>query len=177
MTMRQEPGRLMVREFITPYLSDVLALFAMTGDETVMRYMGFKRHTSLMQARELVERYVEHEAAKYLAVYRDGDPEDVLGVVGLEVQGHQAAITIMFRADFKARGAGREFAIPFVNWLLASNPAIKRVWAYCHVDNVPVQNLLRRMGAVREGRLRKFQFFPNISDEPQDCFIYSIIRS
>src|ERR1700753_1745897 len=105
-TLRQEPNRLAVRKFTAPFMRDVLALFAMTGDETVMRYMGFRRHTSLKQAFELIMQYAEHPNAQYVAVYRDGDPDDILGVAGLEVQGHQAAITIMFRADFKARGAG-----------------------------------------------------------------------
>ena len=35
---------------------------------------------------------------------------------------------------------------------------------------------MTRMGAEREGRLRRFEMFPNLSDEPQDCFVYSIVR-
>ena len=95
--------------------------------------------------------------------------------MGFEVIEHQVAMTIMFRRDWKARGAGREFSVPFVAWIF-THPQIWRVWAYCHPKNVPVIRVLERMGATREGLLRRFAVFPNISDEPQDAYVYGIVR-
>lgn len=150
-------------------------VFAMTGDAVVMQYMGFKMHETVDEATALIERYRD-APGRFQAVCLDADPNDVLGIVGLEVQGHQAAMTIMFRRGAKARGMGRVISVPFVEWIF-THPTIWRVWAYCHVDNIPVQRVLERMGAVCEGRLRRFAFFPNIStEEPQDVFTYSIIR-
>jgi len=79
-------------------------------------------------------------------------------------------MTIMFRRDWKARGAGREFSVPFVQWIFM-HPQIWRVSAFCHVDNFPVRRVLERMGASYEGTLRRFEMFPNVSDEPQDAIV------
>lgn len=170
--MNAELGQFVVRD-LNPWEGP--RVFRLTGDPAAMRYMGFAVHTSEAQAAALIEQYRNNELGRWLAVCPKDDPVDVLGIVGLEVRGHQAAVTIMFRGDWKARGAGRAFSVPFVRWIFM-HPTVWRVWAYCHVDNVPVQRVLERMGAVREGRLRRFEFFPNVSTEPQDVYVYAITR-
>lgn len=164
-------GRYLIRD-IHPWEGP--GLFAMTGDHNVMRYMGFAAHRTVDQATQLIKQY-RASPSKWQAVVLDGDPTDMLGIVGMEVQGHQATMTIMFRRDWKARGAGREFSVPFVKWIF-THKNIWRVWAYAHVDNVPVQRVLERMGAAREGRMRRFAFFPNVSELPQDVYVYAIVR-
>jgi [ribosomal protein S5]-alanine N-acetyltransferase len=149
-------------------------IFALTGDRAVMKYMGFRAHDSVSDATKLIAQY-RNSPSRWQAVCLDGEPTDILGILGFEVEGHQAAATIMFRRDWKARGAGREFSAPFVQWVF-THPQIWRMWAYCHPDNIAVQRVLGRMGAECEGRLRRFAVFPNISPEPQDAYIYSIIR-
>jgi len=149
-------------------------VFAMTGDHNVKRYMGFTTHRSVDDATKLIGMY-RTSPGRWQAVTLDGDPTDILGIIGLEVQGHTAGMTIMFRRDWKARGAGREFCQPFVQWLF-TKPQIWRLWAYCHTENIPVIRTLERMKAVREGTFRKFAMFPNISQIPQDCYVYSIVR-
>lgn len=173
MTIREaQLGRFLIRD-LNPW--EGAAVFALTGDEQVMKYMGFAVHKSVDDATKLLQLY-QNTPARYQAVCLDGDPTDVLGIVGLEVHGHQATMTLMFRRDMKARGAGREFSAPFIQWLF-SHPKIWRLWSYVHVDNVPGQRVTERLGALKEGRLRRFEFFPNISTtEPQDVYIYSIVR-
>jgi len=170
--MIAEIGRFVVRD-LNPWEGP--RVFRLTGDPAVTRYMGFMTHTDEAQAARLIERYRSNPAARWLAVCPVDDPADVLGIAGFEVRGHQATITIMFRNDWKARGAGRQFSVPFVQWIF-THPDVWRVWAYCHVDNLPVQRVLERMGAEREGRLRRFEVFPNVSDEPQDVYVYAIVR-
>lgn len=164
-------GRFLVRD-IAPWEGP--RIFAMTGDHLTMKYMGFRTHKTIDEARDLIATYAK-SPSKWQAVCHDGDPNDVLGIIGFEVMGHQAAMSIMFRRDWKARGAGREFSVPFVKWIF-THPQIWRVWAYAHVDNIPVQRVLERMGAEREGRLRRYSYFPNVSDEPQDVYVYGIVR-
>lgn len=172
--MNAEVGPFIVRD-IAPW--EGAGLFRLTSNPAVMRYMGFAVHTSEAQATALIERYQNNTECRWLAVCYPDDPAGILGVAGLEVRGHQAAMTIMFRGDRKARGAGREFSVPFVQWIF-THPAIWRVWAYCHVNNVPVQRVLQRMGAEREGMLRRFEYFPNCGepDKPQHVYVYSIVR-
>lgn len=160
-------GRFTVRDV---NLWDAAHLLELFGDDGTVRYMGVRKLQNIGDAMALVSRY-EASPTKWLAVLG----EEFLGVVGLETRGHQAAVTIAFKRSREARGAGREFSKPFVQWIF-THPQIWRVWAYCHVDNVSVQRVLERMGAEREGRLRRFEFFPNVSDEPQDVYVYGIVR-
>jgi len=168
-----ELGRFVLRD-LNPWEGP--RVFRLTGDPVVMRYMGFPVHADVEQAGALIERQRLNDRQRWLAVCPNEDHNDVLGLMGFEVQGHAATVTLMFRNDWKAKGAGRAVSIPFVQWIF-THRQIWRVWAYCHVDNVPVQRVLERMGAEREGRLRRFEFFPNIStEEPQDVYVYAIVR-
>lgn len=169
--MNAELGRFVIRD-INPW--EAPAVFRLTGDPQVTRYMGFETHKNEIEAAELVYRYCR-APGRWLAIAPKDNPADLLGIVGFEVQRHQAAVTIMFSRDWRARGAGRAFSAPFVEWIF-THPQIWRVWAYCHVDNLPVQRVLERMGAEREGRLRRFEVFPNLGPEPQDVYVYAIVR-
>ena len=169
--MTAEIGRFVIRD-LNPWEGP--GVFALTGDADVMRYMGFKRHETVDEATRLIQTYRD-APSRYQAVCLKEDPTDILGIVGMEVLRHQVALLIMFRRDWKARGAGRELSVPLVQWIF-THPGVWRVWAYCHVDNVPVQRVLERMGAVREGRLHRFEHFPNVSNEPQDAYVYAIVR-
>lgn len=164
-------GRLLIRD-IHPWEGP--KVFAMTGDHKVMRYMGFAVHNSVDDATALIAQY-RNSPSRFQAICLDGDPADMLGIVGLEVQRHQATMTLMFRRDWKARGVGREFAKPFLEWIF-THKSIWRVWSYVHVDNIAGQRVAARCGALKEGRLRRFEFFPNVSAEPQDVFVYAIVR-
>lgn len=154
------------REFVTPM--DVHGLFALTSDPAVTRYLGFRTHTGLEQAAELIHAY-KTGPGRWFAV--DG-PRGIAGVVGIERQGHAAALAIYFGRP--SRGAGRIVSTAFVQWVF-ENPQIKRAFAHCHVDNVPVQHVLERMGATREGRMRNYAVFPNVGPEPADCYLYSLL--
>lgn len=170
--MNAELGRFVVRE-VHPW--EAPQVFALTSDPEVMRYMGFPVHKDIAEAAALIAQYRDNQSARYLGVALKDAPADLLGIVGFEVQRHQATMTIMFSRDWRARGAGRAFSAPFVQWIF-THPQIWRVWAYCHVDNLPVRRVLERMGAEREGRLRRFEVFPNLGPEPQDVYVYAIVR-
>lgn len=154
------------REFVAPM--DTYGLFKLTSDAVVTRYLGFRTHTSLDQTAELIHAY-KTGPGQWFAV--DG-PRGIMGVVGVERQGHAVALAIYFGRPL--RGAGRIMSTAFVQWIF-DDPKVKRVFAHCHVDNIPVQRVLERMGATREGRMRNYAVFPNISPEPADCFLYSLL--
>jgi len=148
---------------------DAPALFRLTSDPTVTRYLGFRTHETVDDAAALIATY-HTGPGRWFGVW-DGDR--LAGVVGAERQGHSAALGLY--AGRPVRGFGRIMGNAFVRWAF-DNPEVLRAWAHCHVDNVPVQRVLERMGAVREGRMRKFAVFPNISSEPADCYLYSLLR-
>lgn len=167
MTTDMGLGRFTVRDVNILYdPPNILALF---GDPDIVRYLGVKQIHSLEEAQTLIQRYASSQT-RWLVVEAGGK---FMGVVGLEVRGHQATLFITFAKH--ARGAGRGFSVPFVKYLF-THPQIYRVWAYCHVDNVAVQRVLERMGADCEGRMRRFEIFPNLGPEPQDVYCYAITR-
>ncbi len=114
--------------------------------------------------------------SNFVAVIDQSAPGELLGVIGYEVVGHSATVIIMLNTrDKRVRGAGRRICAPFVRALL-QQPNVWRVWSYCHVDNVRGQRVTERSGATCEGIMRRYAMFPNISDEPQDCKLYAIVR-
>lgn len=170
--MYAELGNFVVRS-INPW--EGARVFRLTGDPKVTRYLGFRTHETQEQAEALLEMYNGDPRIKWFAVCRKETPQDIIGIVGFEVNRHSATLTLMFRSDWKARGAGVQFADKFVAWILA-HPQIWRVWSYVHVDNLLGQRAIERTGAKKEGCLRRFEIFPNISNEPQDVFVYGIVR-
>ena len=59
-------------------------------------------------------------------------------------------MSIMFRRDWRAGGAGREFCRSFVQWNF-THPQTWRLWTYVHVDNIPGQRITERMGLGARG--------------------------
>jgi RimJ/RimL family protein N-acetyltransferase len=148
---------------------DRMNIYNLFSNPETVRYMGVARLKTVQEAGELIKRYAE-SPTRWLAIC---EGTKFLGIVGLEIRGHQATLTLASNGAHK--GLGREFSVPFVQWIF-THPQIWRVWSYCHVDNLQAQRVNVRMGAQCEGRLCRFEFFPNLSDEPQDVYVYSIVR-
>ena len=163
-----EFGRFAVKDVSIWDTSDIFALYS---DEQTVRYMGVRRLETMTDAAELISRLVLSET-RWLSILSG---TKFLGVVGLEIQRHQATLSIALNRSREARGAGRQFARPFVQWIF-THPQIWRVWSFVHVDNIPGQNVTERCGALREGCLRRFEVFPNLGPEPQDVYVYAITR-
>jgi len=147
------------------------ALFELTSDPLVTRYLGFRTHETVHDAARLIEQYTYGSATWFAAM---DDSGRLMGVVGTEKRGHM--VTMALYGSPKFRGFGRTAAIPLIDGAMMYDPDVWRIWAYCHVDNLPVQRVLERIGAEREGRMRRYAVFPNVSDEPQDCFLYGIAK-
>jgi len=77
--------------------------------------------------------------------------------------------------DRFSMGAGCIIGPAIVHSLLA-HPEIKRLWAYSDVDNIAVVNMLHNMGCKCEGIMRNYEVHPNISNEPRDCMLWSVVK-
>ena len=161
--------------------SDAPEVFArLTSKPSVMRYLPIKVHGTVEETEKLIAYYGELRAkgAMRIGVIRTSDTPwqtRIIGVMGFSATGHAIALALKIAPDRYAMGVGRILAPHVVHWLLAHDNC-RRVWAYTDVDNHGVANLLRKMGALCEGTLRKYAIHPNISDEPRDCHIWSIIK-
>jgi RimJ/RimL family protein N-acetyltransferase len=147
-----------------------------TSNAKTMRYLPIKVHTELSETQALVEtwrRLHDTGAGLMCALVDDERPGWVVGIIGLGRFEGSVAVSLRIHRD--GAGAGREFCPQLVHWLLAF-PECYRVWAYTDIDNHGVANLLTKMGAKREGTARRYTVHPNISPEPRDCHIWSIVK-
>lgn len=154
---------------------DAPELFKLTSDPAITRYLGFRTHWHPGETAALITDYRDGRGV-WRAVHPEGEPSNIVGVWGCEQQGHIVSFAIYFARTWRARGCGRGVATDLVKIAL-ERPGVRRVWAHVHVDNLPCVRVLERMGAVREGRMSKYAVFPNISEEPQDCYLYAITSS
>ena len=83
--MTAQIGRFVVRD-LSPWDGD--KIFAMTGDAEAMKYMGIRTHKSIDEATALLKTY-QNSPTNWQAICTADDPASILGVVGIEVRGHQ----------------------------------------------------------------------------------------
>jgi ribosomal-protein-alanine N-acetyltransferase len=160
-----------------PSLEDADDIGAYASDPEVSRYVSWRRHRSPEEAREFLRRAltaIEHSQELHWVITAR-DSERVLGTIGLLLQGHRVELGCVLARPHWGRGFATEAARAIVDWALA-RPEIHRVWAVCNVDNLASATVLEKVGMYREGRLRRWAIFPNLSDEPRDCWCYARVR-
>ena len=148
--------------------------YRFTSQLRVMKYLPIKIHGTLQETQELVHHYQTIPNAAVLTIRRNED-RLLVGTVALARYQHAVAIALKIAPDRQSMGAGCIVAPELTRWVL-SQEGIRRVWAYSDIDNKPVKNLLRNMGARCEGVAYKYSIHPNISPEPRDCYMWSIVR-
>jgi ribosomal-protein-alanine N-acetyltransferase len=162
--------------YLTP--DDAQQIFErFTSVPKMMKYLPIKVHDSVEQTEAMLWDFHEMRErdphSVVTALVQDARPGWIVGLVG--IARYQNAVALSLKVHRDGAGAGRVFAPQLVHWLLA-HPGTYRVWAYTDVDNRGVENLLTKMGAKCEGTLRRYTVHPNISPEPRDCKVWSIIR-
>ena len=167
-------ARLLLRK---PRAEDAALIFAAYAqDPEVTRYLTFRPHRDLNDAREAVERFLEgwRSAKSYCWLIFRRDGEELVGAISArEDQGINLGYLIArpyWRHGFMSEALGA-----IVAWAFAQ-AAIFRVWAVCDIDNEASARLLEKNGFHQEGVLRKWSRHPNVSDVPRDCYCYAKTR-
>ncbi len=150
-----------------PRPEDAPALFAWASDPEVTRYLSFAPHRDVDESRAALRRWARAWAESeglllpcrtlaYL-IEVEGKPVGSLSVhwsrYGLEL-GYALA-----RAQW-GRGIAPRAVRGLAEWLLAHGA--HRVYATAHVENAASHRVLEKAGFVREGRLSRYFFFPNL---------------
>jgi RimJ/RimL family protein N-acetyltransferase len=169
-----ETERLLLRK---PRATDADAVLRYASDLSVTRHMSWPTHRSLAEAGEFLrmcELWWESGPEFCWAV--TVKPHDALrGTIGCRIQGHAATLGYVLELDAWSRGYATEAARAVISWL-DQQPAVYRVWAFCDVANPASARVLEKVGMSREGTLRRWFVFPNLSPEPRDCFVYAKVR-
>lgn len=144
--------RLVLRDF-RPH--DVDAVHAFSSDPEVLALTRWLP-ASWDQTVEFVERAHQVGGPQFLAICLRGHEEPV-GAIGAGPSEHTplepgaVELTCVLRRDVWRRGIATEAANVLLEEL-SVNPAITRIVAFCHPDNVAAQRLLMRLGMVLEMR-------------------------
>lgn len=166
--------RLILRK---PRAEDAPLIFSTYAqDPEVTRYLAFRPHADVSEARDAVGRFLENwrsgKSYCWLIFRRDG--EELVGAIAArEEQGIN--LGYLLARPFWGQGFMSEALGAITEWAF-SLPSVFRVWAVCDLDNHASALLLERNGFTQEGILRKWSCHPNISDVPRDCYCYAKIR-
>lgn len=172
---RVETSRLLLRR---PLLSDVEAIFERyAADPDVTKFLGWPRHRSIEDTRAFLA-FSEMEwerwpAGPYLICSRsDGE---LLGGTGLGFETPQRASTGYVLAQSAwGQGYATEALRAMVD--LARGTGVRRLYALCHPDHRASWRVLEKGGFTREGILRSYAEFPNLTPgQLSDVLCYSVV--
>jgi RimJ/RimL family protein N-acetyltransferase len=156
-----------------PRPEDADAIFErIASDPEVTRYLGWITHPDVAETRRVITELfnVESNDKSLLIELRDGG-----GPIGLCGWRRPQSFSVELGYCLGRRWWGQRFmseVLPLLLDEMQRDPAVFRVYAYCHVDNTRSARLLERGGLTPEGRLARFGMFPNLSSEPQDCLLF-----
>ena len=136
-----------------PVADDAAAIFdAYTQDIEVARYTSWSPHRSMDETRKFLDQHCE-------AGWKAGTVFSWL--ITLAEGGHAAGMI-----DFRLAACRAE-----VGYVLA-----RRFWATVDLENPASQQVLEKVGMVREGVLRRWMVFPNLGFVPRDVWSFARIK-
>jgi RimJ/RimL family protein N-acetyltransferase len=161
--------RVMLR---APRLDDADVLFErIASDPEVTRYLSWSPHPDVAETRRVItELFNVGDEKTWLIELRDGGPVGLCG--WRRPQNYSVELGYCLGRRWWRQRIMSE-VLPLLIEEAQRDPAVYRVYAYCHVDNTGSARVLDRSGLALEGRLVRYGMFPNISTEPQDCLMFA----
>ena len=160
-----------------PRLSDAEAIFEYASDPEVAHFADWPLLTSIDPLVGLLgERSARWDSGvEYYWVITFPDEDRAFGGISCQIDQHAAHFGFLLNRHFWGNGFATDASQAIVQWAF-SLPFIWRVWATCDTENLASVRVLEKVGLSREGTLRRWAVRPNISDEPRDAFIFSMVR-
>lgn len=155
---------------------DKLDIFTYASDPELTRWMTFPIHRSLDDTQAFLD---------YIQPVMDADREfswaircsdvgsQLLGIVSLTRSNHGLELGYALNRAHWGNGYVPEAATALREWSFTVEKT-QRLWASCHIDNQQSARVLRKLGMAEEGTLRNWHLYPNLGDNPQDCYVFSM---
>lgn len=143
----------------------------------VTKYVGFKTHTSIDDTKEFLL-YSDAHWQQWPAgplIIRLKENHRLIGSTGLSFETSYRAMTgYILAREFWNRGYATEALKEII--AISRLAKLRRIYAICHTQQEASYKVLEKCGFSREGILRSYAIFPNLSpDELQDVYCYSLI--
>ena len=163
-------ARVTLRE---PRLDDAGELFArLASDPEVTLFLSWHPHPDVDETRRVIAELFNVAADRTWLIELRATGE-LIGLCGWRrPETHAVELGYCLASRWWGRALMPEVVSVLLD-ALRCDPAVYRVWAVCHVDNVRSAAVLRRCGLSLEGRLVRYGMFPNVSDEPQDVLLFA----
>jgi len=161
-----------------PTLDDAEEIFLKYAqDQEVTKYLVWPPHSSIRQTKEFIQSCLQRmeNGDAFPRVLEIKSTSELIGMIDLRINGHRADFGYVIAREYWGNGYATE-ALKTVVGLALSQEIIFRVWAVCDVENIASSRVMEKAGLEREGILRSYIVHPHISDEPRDCFCYSIVK-
>jgi RimJ/RimL family protein N-acetyltransferase len=154
-------------------------------DGEVLAWLGWRPRSELAQTRAQLDwdqaRWLKRSAFTWMLVEPAGTqgaaPVGMVQLVAqrLDAPPHHLRLGFLLARAHWGRGLMRE-AVAAVAAEAFEQSHVWRIDALCDVDNHASARLLRALGFVHEGILRRHSLHPNVSDEPRDVASYALAR-
>ena len=174
-----ETPRLLLRK---PLLEDAHEIFRnYAADPDVTRYLTWRPHYSLEESFEVMTARLAHweQGTEFTwSITPRGGVSTVMGMVSA-TPGTRAAWRWSIGYVLGKPWWDQGFMTEAVGALIATlfdQPGVERIWAYLDEENHASARVLEKSGMQREGILRRWSLHPNLSQQPRDCWSFSILR-
>lgn len=159
-----------------PIPDDAGAIFQrISHDPQVTKYLRWEPHADVAATRRvIVEKINVNDDERTWAVTLRHSGE-VIGLTSCRRPGGGDSVEL--GSCLGRKWWGKRYTTDLLDMLmgaLAADPTVHRVWATCHVDNRYTARLLEQGGFVQEERLDRYDVYPSLGPEPQDCLLYAI---
>lgn len=174
-----ETQRLLIRRLAKEDVAGIFKSYA--SDPDVARYMVWpvaQRSDDLNQfVSSAISNFDDGSAYEYVIVSKVSNT--IIGGCGMHRYRERSDSHFVFgycleKASW-GKGYATEVAKMFSEWF-RSQPTVFRLAAWVDVENIASARVLEKAGFECEGVLRRWMIHPNISTEPRDVKVYSLVK-
>ena len=146
-------------------------------DSEVSRYLLWQPHETLRDTlaflRDAVESWRTGEAYVWAIRERldDGRPGPLAGMIGLQPDSEHDQVGYALARDRWGRGFMTE-ALGRVLAEATGTVGLEEIRITVHPENAGSIRVLEKAGLERQGTIEDHHVFPNLGDEPADCYVY-----
>lgn len=170
---RIETQRLVLRK---PTIADAPAMFAnYASDPKVTPYLTWAPHASVEETERVLGMLIDMWETATAHPWAMTIDDEIVGMIEAAIKPPSAEFGWALGRALWGQGLMTEAAIAVQDWLL-DQPEIWRVQAYVDTENHGSSRVMEKIGMTLDGRLDRWGYHPNVSDEPRDVHLYSRTR-
>jgi len=165
-----------------PRPEDAPAVFAAyAGDPEATRFLAWPTYTSVERLADFLRGRAEawepgrKSDGHFMWLLSRRHAPTPIGSIGAIFEGSKVMFGYVLARPHWGQGLAAEALRFLVEWAMAE-PAVRRAWAYCAVENTASARVMEKAGLQREGVLQRWQAFPNLGPEPRDCVFYAKVK-